>query len=305
MKRHRFGVVRPRGYTIIEVMIVLAVTGALFVSAAVLIAGRQQRTQFEQAIREVHSQIQQVETEVRHGYFPSRGNFNCTVTGGGSPSFSAVAAGQGTNEGCIFLGKAIQFQVQGTDPEEFRVMTIAGRQQTTDGQPVSSLDEAQPRVIAPSDGDGSTPGGGGPGGEGSGCPWWWPPCWWGSGTLHAQAVPDASVNESLLYGLTTAWADAGAVALVSNLSGAAGTGAGSVRQLDLISVDNTTLGMTEEAAAEALDTNLTTSPANPGDGVRVCFVSGGTDQSGLITIGGSGRGLSVTLDIWSDRTCGQ
>jgi hypothetical protein len=78
-----------------------------------------------------------------------------------------------------------------------------------------------------------------------------------------------------------------------------------VRQLDFISVSNTTLGMTEEVAAEALDANITTSPVNPAGGARICFVSGGTDQSGLITIGGSGQGLSVTLDIWSDQTCGQ
>lgn len=123
-----FAAQRGHGFTIIEVMIVLAVTGALFVSAALLIAGRQQQTQFDQSIREVQSQIQQVINEIGHGFYPNSGDFSCEAGSSGPPTFTGAAAGQGTNEGCIFLGKAIQFGVADTDPEIFDVMTIAGRQ---------------------------------------------------------------------------------------------------------------------------------------------------------------------------------
>lgn len=265
-----FVAMRAYGYTIVEVMIVIAVTGALFVSAAVLISGRQQQTQFGQAIREVRSQIQQVITEVNNGFYPSRNNFSCTVTGAGAPQFAVANNAQGTNEGCVFLGKAIQFQVQGTDPEQFRVLSIAGRQRSAAGDEVASLAQAQPRAIAP---DG--------------------------GAIQV----DASVTQALQYGLSTAWADAGVVAFVSSLNDITSPTGASIQQLDVIPVNNTLLGMALEGAAQTTNANIVASPKNPEDGVRVCFASGGTDQSGLITIGGPAGSLSVNLDIKSSRDC--
>jgi hypothetical protein len=45
---------------------------------------------------------------------------------------------------------------------------------------------------------------------------------------------------------------------------------------------------------------------NPSNGVSICFASGGTNQSGLVTIGGSGHPLSVTLKVMeSTKTCGR
>src|SRR5688572_7392102 len=68
----------PRGFTVIEVLIVMVVTGMLFVSAAILIAGRRAQTEFNQGIRQVQSQIQQVISEVATGYYPNPNTFRCT-----------------------------------------------------------------------------------------------------------------------------------------------------------------------------------------------------------------------------------
>lgn len=262
---------RQTGYTIIEVMIVLAVSGALFVSAVLLINGRQQRTQFDQSIREVRSQIQQVINEVSNGFYPDFANFTCTVTGSGPPTFALASGGQGTNEGCIFLGKAIQFGVEGTDPEEFRVLNIAGRQKSTAGEEVASLAQAQPRAIALDGG--------------------------------ANVTVDISTTQPLQYGLETAWADAGVIAFTSSLSDVTSPSGGAIQQLNVSAVSDSSLGMSETGAVQALNGNLASSPQNPADGVQICFVSGGTDQSGLITIGGFGGSLTVNLDIKSNRDC--
>jgi prepilin-type N-terminal cleavage/methylation domain-containing protein len=262
---------RQTGYTIIEVMIVLAVSGALFVSAVLLINGRQQRTQFDQSIREVRSQIQQTVNEVSNGFYPDFSNFTCTVTGSGPPTFALASGGQGTNEGCIFLGKAIQFGVEGTDPEEFRVLNIAGRQKSSGGEEAANLAQAQPRAIALDGG--------------------------------ANVTVDISTAKLLLYGLETAWADAGVVAFTSSLSDVTSPSGGAIQQLNVSAVSGTTLGMSEVGAVQALNGNLSGSPQNPADGVQICFVSGGTDQSGLVTIGGSGGSLAVNLDIKSNRDC--
>jgi hypothetical protein len=79
------------------------------------------------------------------------------------------------------------------------------------------------------------------------------------------------------------------------------------QQVDVIPLGNSSgpsvLGMTQQQAAERLNTNFIASTPNPADGVRICFVSGGSEQSGLITIGTTNRELAVQLDIKSNRTC--
>jgi hypothetical protein len=70
----------------------------------------------------------------------------------------------------------------------------------------------------------------------------------------------------------------------------------------VLPVSGTSLNTTPAAAAEAINSRLGTSPINVG-GVRICFVSGGTDESGLITIGSNNRQLSVTLSIKGNKTC--
>jgi len=108
----------------VEVLIVLAVTGALFISAVALITGRQGQTEFDTSIHEIQSEIQQTVTEVSNGFYPNLGNFTCTASISG-PTISGGSTGQGSNTGCIFLGKAIQFGMPSTDPEQFDTYSIA------------------------------------------------------------------------------------------------------------------------------------------------------------------------------------
>ena len=49
---------QPFGYTIVEVMIVLAVSSAMFLIAANFINGKQERTAFSQGSNEMVSQLQ-------------------------------------------------------------------------------------------------------------------------------------------------------------------------------------------------------------------------------------------------------
>src|SRR5438874_1617208 len=87
---------RSAGFTIVEVMIVLAITGLLFLSAAALISGKQNQAAFDQAIQQLQSQIQQTMNEVSVGYYPNRNDFVC-VAGGTGPLLSSGSNQQGTN----------------------------------------------------------------------------------------------------------------------------------------------------------------------------------------------------------------
>jgi prepilin-type N-terminal cleavage/methylation domain-containing protein len=271
------------GFTMVEVLIVLAVTGALFVSAAILISGRQNQTAFDQSIRQIQSQIQQTMNEVAVGYYPNREDFRCTA-GGAGPVLDSVATAQGSNSGCIFLGKALQFKVGTTDPEQFVVYTIAGLQKGAAGGAESqNFTDARPMVVAPS-------------------------------TSHNGAgYPNNSISDDLQNGLTTArmWynngggdVNIGAVAFVNSLqrqgSGSVLSGTGEVQ---VVPVNNTALGSTPEQTVELMNVDgtggnrLATSPVDPSEGVFICFTSGGTNQWGIVRIGGDNRALSITLRI--------
>jgi Tfp pilus assembly protein FimT len=270
-------VLREAGYTIVEVLIVLAVTALLFTSVMMTMAGRQNRTEFITSVRDLKTQIQQTISETASGYYPSMNNFRCTAVAG-APSVSAGGNDQGTNSGCIFMGKVIQFGLLGTGggtgAEKMLTYTAVGVRQTTAGKEVTSLAEANPVIMSESDAPGS--------------------------------VEARSING----GLTTLWVhdgvgnNIGAVGFISSLAqyndGLLSSGS---QQLNLMPISGSSLGMSQVDMAQAINTNLETSQVNPSGGVKVCFVSGGTDQSGLITIGSNGRQLSVTLDIKENKEC--
>lgn len=107
------------GYTIVEVVIFLAASGALLVASATLINGRQERIRFSQSIVSLEQQLQDTFNDASTGYFPSNSDFSCTSTptGGrsGGPRVRLDFAGdtdQGTNSGCVFVGKLIHFHAE-------------------------------------------------------------------------------------------------------------------------------------------------------------------------------------------------
>lgn len=269
---------KARGFTIVETLVVIAITGVLFTAIVVTLSGRQARTEFTQSVQEIQSQIQQVISDTGTGYYPNSKNFQCTATLTG-PQFSTLAANdQGTNEGCVFLGKAIQFGVSGSTNgiEDFNIFTIAGLQRQASGDEVQNLAEAKPTPIS-----------------------------------TATAGVEATETKKLLYGLTANKAyygpsktPIGTVAFVSSLAsysdGALVSGS---QQVQVIPVSGSQLNRTKDAAAQNIQAQLASSEINPADGVTICFVSGGTDQTGIIKIGGSGRQLSVTLEIKGTKVC--
>jgi type II secretory pathway pseudopilin PulG len=270
---------KARGFTIIETLLVLGISAGLFVAVAAALSGRQGRTEFSQGVQDIKNQIQQQINDIGSGLYGNTNNFSCSA-GALGPNISSIGSGnQGANTGCIFLGKAIQFKVAGSsNPEQFRVYPIAALQRDAAGAEVTSYAIARPKVVAPSSSD--------------------------------ATIPDASTTGRLLYNVTTQnvtyngtpGTQIGAIAFVNSLASATGDLVGSQR-VNVIPINTTTLNMGSAAAVQAINTTLATSPVNPSGGVRLCFVSGSTNQSGLITIGGNNRELEVTLSIKENTTC--
>jgi type II secretory pathway pseudopilin PulG len=114
------------GFTIVETMIVLAVTGVLLVSAITLISGRQNKTQFQVAANDLQQKMQQIVNETVNGYSQADPNFSCqpppnpdTAEPVITPYNAALPVGK-----CIFIGKALRFGQLGSDDSNHTLESI-------------------------------------------------------------------------------------------------------------------------------------------------------------------------------------
>lgn len=133
----------PLGYTIIEVMIVLAVSGGMFLIAANFINGKQAKTAFTQGTNETASQIQNVIEQVSNGKY-SDIPLNCTFDGTTTTVIPGGTRSQGTNPTCTFLGKLLRFS--SVNKHTYKVLSLAaGRADASGGNP--SFASVKPAVI--------------------------------------------------------------------------------------------------------------------------------------------------------------
>ncbi len=124
---------KTKGYTIVEVMIVLAVSGMMFVMAATFINGKQQKTAFNQGTNELGSRIQKVADDVTNGHY-SDVPLSCPITGGQATASYDSSSSQGTQSKCVFLGKLVHFYAQGTGQpaQNYEVISVADNRKAND-----------------------------------------------------------------------------------------------------------------------------------------------------------------------------
>lgn len=269
------------GFTILETLIVLAVMGFLLLGAALLIANKQNSTQFSQGVGDVASQLQKVINEVSAGVYPDYGNLTCTAPVGFSapPILTTGSATHGTNQACMFLGKAIQFSVGSPGSAVFNTYSIVGLRANANG-PVTSVAAAHPRVVAESASD--------------------PP----------GAVPDQFATSTMPYGLSVSYIhyngaqNTRSIGFIPELTSLGADDAS--QKIDLVAIPGTNPGDSKLNGADHINTSLSALPAadiNPSGGVSICLNSGSTNQSALIQIGSGGRDLSVSSVIKDSPNC--
>ncbi len=277
------------GFTVVEVMIVLAVTSALLVSGMLLVSGQQARTEFNQSTHDIEQQIDDVINNVATGYYANIGSFSCSVVGTNQPSIGPGPNKEGTNTGCIFIGRAIQF-----DPDsklsQFNIYNLVGRQYSPINPTLqtSSLSDAKPIAIAKND-------------------YTSPPI-----TIDE----DATENKSLGFGLqvvkmkyvdmTNTTNITGVMAFITdfpNQTSSTFSTSSQSRIASLYIVDTTSFTPpqnTKDYAVNAIDGKPDTPPITnyfiPAKKVSICF-NGGTDKYGIITIGANSQQLNTDLRI--------
>jgi len=120
---------QPLGYTIIEVMIVLAISGVMFLIAATFINGKAELATFKSSITELATNLQANINDVVAGKYSDIPIY-CGLDGRGKLELLNGASSQstqGTNPSCVFIGKFIYFY-KGSDnlDDKYGVMSIAG-----------------------------------------------------------------------------------------------------------------------------------------------------------------------------------
>ncbi|HPD98789.1 MAG TPA: type II secretion system protein [Candidatus Saccharibacteria bacterium] len=89
---------KQTGYTILETLIVLTVTGVLFTTTALLIQGQVEKTRYQDSMRQIQQTVQQAIKDTENGYFPG-------------------ATGNDT-AGTVLAGKRIYFCTDAPDPND-------------------------------------------------------------------------------------------------------------------------------------------------------------------------------------------
>lgn len=265
------------GYTIIEVIIFLAVSSALLISAVIVIGGQQSKAQFSQTMRELEGSIRDVINDVGEGLYKNPIGYTCDVIGGLgnatiTPTFQSATAGSdqaGRNVNCIFLGKVVHFYPDSTTSYSYNIYDVVGRRFNSLGNEVTTIDEANPRTV----------------------------------TQNKTTLAQAETTETF----PVAWRPAltstiptnttGLAVFYSSLGSNANTsgllGGSQVVRLGLVGQNATAIGTSKNLMTDQVD--LMTSLTMPASGLQLCF-SGGRDQKALLTIGENGAS-AVKLDF--------
>ena len=238
---------KSRGFTIVEVLIFLAVSSALMVSAFTLISGSQNKASFTQSINDVQQQIDSVINNVANGYYSAGETQKQCVLNGGIPDFTGNTVARGNSADCIFLGRFIAF-TDGSD--EYTVYNVAGRRQK-DGSDVKTMADANPTII-----------------------------------------PDTEQKYTLKNGLTFNSNGVNAFGFFNGLGTSNGISDSGYQQASFYGFNSSASQLLPTDFAGAFDNGK-----DPTNGYALCFNSGTTNQSGVITIGGSGRTATSSLEI--------
>ena len=259
------GDVRRGGYTIVETLIFLAVSALLFVSAMVLISGRQAKAQFTNSVRDLVSEVTDTANDVANGYYQTGANFACNA-GASGPTFpTGEVRGQGTNIGCIFLGRTMKFN--GNDPSQLTVYTLAGNRLTASSADVSTVNEAKPKVVT------------------------------NTSLIMRKNLTNGGKVECIALGqsCTPGNSSNAAISFFTRLTGGISEGAinGSIKT-DVYINQEVSLVDSDETAIDKINTSRTAITDQP---VTIC-ITAGTNQYGLIHLGSANStNLTVTSEI--------
>ncbi|MEI6480791.1 MAG: hypothetical protein WCO19_00655 [Candidatus Saccharibacteria bacterium] len=249
----------PKGFTIVETMIFLAVSGALLFSAMSLMSGSQGKAQFNDALNDVQQQIDIAAGDLSTGYYGSSETVQCSETSG-VISILTTGSERGSNQGCQFIGRLVTIA---DNSESMSVQSIIGLTKSAD-KDVMNLTAAKPQVFAAS--------------------------------LNKITFKYGLKLKNIKIGVTLQTKRSVGFFTAFPKEDVLGTGllqSGSL-QNDFAALNPEDLNL--PSFLNDYDATIST-VKNPSDGITLCFSSGTNNQQATITIGGADRSATTTREI--------
>lgn len=263
--------ISANGFTIVETLVVLAVSGVLFASTAVMVSGQQTKARFKSSMTDIVSQIELLINETATGSYPSSGNFTCASLPGDVINLTGANTEQGQNNDCVFMGRAMIFGLDGSDYEKYVVHTLSA----------TRTQAGAPRITMR-----------------------------GVEALYKNPALDWSETRRLEYGTQIQSVRDGGGTLLSGFAivtdpsqatpfeGVIKSGA---TTMQVVGIPGPTVS-TVKNGAENIKARFSLPGSPPASVIKLCF-KGGMNQSGLVTIGGN-MNASVNLTIYNNSsTC--
>ncbi|NBW29417.1 type II secretion system protein [bacterium] len=254
--------VYPRGFTIVEVLIVLAISGVIMVATLPFISNKQNNTQFTVGIRQIQNQLQEILNNVSTGNVtvPASVNYSCTSSNGAGPVITSTLSNLGTNFGCQYIGMGIYF-----DKNSMQIIPIIGQKYSDSNlTKVTSLASAKP------------------------CPM----IFVTNGCSQVNGATTINYPSSITMSKYSNTIGTGLVAIysITSISSDVSNGSGGVDLLNLGLNALIGTGIPNSGNILASTYNLP---------IDICFNSGTNSNSGVIHLSPKGNPTSVDLDIGS------
>ena len=267
-----------RGYTIVEVLIVLSVTGALLGSAFYFMSGRSKRLSFENDLISFQTKVDDIINNVASGYYARSSNITCTVSSGNPVITSVDSSSRGTNPDCQFLGRAIHAN---TSWDYYWVHNIIGlRKVNGTGALVATYSDSKARLLSLSTVNNT-----------------------GVEAAEQNKLYNTILNKTRYINVdgSTGTDDRGFVAFLSSLPGvsASGNAQPGAQSVGLYIVNNVQEGGLQRTKDQVVDA-FVDGRADSLMQIRTfqfCFDSQGSSQRGIVTIGQDNNDLKTSVSI--------
>lgn len=270
------------GYTIVELLIFLAVSGAMFFTAMNLVAGQQGKSQFQSTVREFEGRINDLANNVSTGYYERSKDFSCTVNASNIPQFGNTAVGLGQNGQCIYVGTVLKFgEPANGGKEAYDVLTMAGAR-TVSNVNTANLAQANPRVV-----------------YFTGNPI-------ASQPILQQRIPFASIECIRVNGGACNTTDAAAIGFFTTFNGTSGGQKRGGIQTDLIYYNAVNSPRYDDALDQAVTkiNGFNYGSYTRANTIDICLRSGSSNQYALVSFGGgSASNLTVSSEIKQGTLC--
>lgn len=134
----------PAGYTLIEAVIVVAVSSVIFIGVTTIFAGSREDVDFNQAKADIDTKFKGYANQVSTGTFAGSTTHRCSISSGADkrPVLTAAAGvTPGTSDKCVYVGKAIATH---TGADKLYIYDVLGlRNKTDSSEPARSYADAK------------------------------------------------------------------------------------------------------------------------------------------------------------------